>query len=139
MDGRMQDVTAPQVGFPPASSSPRSFGNRWKHDELFTKGYVGLPVTFLHHYALLNPPLNAGEALFVIHLMQFKWDEQAPFPGYKKIAAQMGVSDKMARRHAQSLEIKGYLTREERIGRTNRFHLTGLFDALLKASQARTS
>ena len=49
----------------------------------------------------------------------------------------MGVSDKMARRYAQSLEQKGYLRRLVRVGRTNRFNLTPLFDALRAAVMAR--
>src|SRR5690349_13513506 len=83
----------------------RAFGKRWGHRELFEKGYVGLPVLFLQHYAHLQPyPLTPSEAVFVLHLMAFKWDAKHPFPGYKTLAQQMGISDKMARRHAQSLE-----------------------------------
>jgi len=72
----------------------------------------------------------------VLHLMDFKWDEKHPFPGYKRLGLRMGVSDKMARRHAQSLETKGYLKREMRVGQTNRFDLIPLFDALKSALDA---
>jgi hypothetical protein len=68
----------------------------------------------------------------VIHLMQYKWDEAAPFPGYKRIARLMGVSDKMARRYALSLEQKGYLLRVARRSKTNLFDLRRLFVALEK-------
>jgi len=111
----------------------RSFVARWKHQELFAKGFVPVPIYFLEHYAQLKPfCLTPGEAMFVLHLMQFKWDEAAPFPGYKRIAAQMGISHKMARTHAKSLETKGLLIREMRVSQTNRFNLTPLFDALQK-------
>ena len=114
----------------------RSFANRWHHPELFTGGFVAVPNVFLRHYAHLKPHrLTLGEVLFVLHLMEFKWDSNAPFPGYGTIAKRMGVSDKMARRHAQSLEAKKYLRREIRRGRTNRFDLSPLFDALLMAVQ----
>ncbi|MDT7807990.1 MAG: hypothetical protein QOJ70_1803 [Acidobacteriota bacterium] len=117
-----------------ASAAARSFTKRWKHHELFAKGFVAVPTLFLHHYAHLKPhALTPGQALFVLHLMEFKWDADAPFPGYTTIAERMGISDKMARRHAQSLEAKQYLRREIRKGQTNRFDLTPLFDALLKA------
>lgn len=113
----------------------RSFGARWKHLELFERGYVPVPLYFLELYAQLKPfCLTVGEAMFVLHLMQFKWDAEAPFPGYKRIAAQMGISDKMARAHAKSLETKGLLVREMRVSQTNRFDLTPLFDALNKAA-----
>lgn len=127
------------VGFPAAErvTSKHAFVKRWKHEEFFKKGYVPLPVLFLHHYAELKPfPLTSGEALFVLHLMEFKWDEENPFPGYKTLAKRMGISPKMARRHAQSLEQKHYLNRVIRVSQTNRFDLTPLFDVLLKAIKA---
>ena len=126
------------VDFPAAEkvTSKHAFVKRWRHEALFRKGYVPVPVLFLHHYAGLKPfPLTSGEALFVLHLMEFKWDVDNPFPGYKTLAKRMGITDKMARRHAQSLEQKHYLVREMRVGQTNRFDLTLLFDALLAAIQ----
>lgn len=120
------------------TESARSFVKRWKHKNLFERGFLVVPTLFLQHYAHLNPhPLSPGEALFVLHLMEFKWDANAPFPGYKTLATRMGVSDKMVRRYAQSLEAKKYLRREIRAGQTNRFDLTPLFDALSKAVEQK--
>ena len=120
------------------AKSHRAHATRWQHPELLKDGYVPIPMGFLQNYASLKPfPLTSGEALFVIHLMGFKWDSDSPFPSYHRIAASMGVSDKMARRHAQSLERKGYLRRLIRVGRTNRFNLAPLFDALRAAVMAR--
>ena len=120
----------------PKNNQPnRSFASRWKHESLFEKGYLVVPTLFLQHYAQLKPfSLTSGEALFVLHLMEFKWDHYAPFPAYKTLAARMGISDKMARRHAKSLEVKGYLKRKMRVGQTNHFDLNPLFDAVLKAA-----
>ena len=116
------------------TTSNHAYITRWEHEALFNKGYVVVPTQFLRHYARLKPyPLTSGEALFVLHLMEFKWDSKDPFPGYKTLAQRMGISDKMARRHAQSLETKKYLQRRMRIGRTNKFDLTPLFNALLNA------
>ena len=112
----------------------RSFGRRWGHDSLFERGYVPTPTSFLRLYAKLKPfPLSVGEAMFILHLMGYKWDSKAPYPSYKTIAEQMGVSDKLVRKHAQSLEVKKFLKRVERAGRTNQFDMTGLFDALADA------
>jgi DNA-binding MarR family transcriptional regulator len=114
----------------------RSFTRRWKHEELFDAGFVAVPSAFLQLYAHLKPHrLSLGEAMFVLHLMAFKWGADDPFPGYATLAERMGVSIKMVRRHAQSLQAKQYLRREIRTGRTNRFDLTPLFDALHKAFQ----
>jgi hypothetical protein len=118
-------------------SSTRTFAQRWGGDELFEelfgKGYVPVPSLFLQHYARLNPPLNSGEAMFVLHLMDFKWDAKHPFPGYKTIAKRMGITDKMARTHAKNLATSKYLVRHMRVGRTNRFDLTPLFQALAQS------
>lgn len=115
------------------AAAKRSFAARWGHAELFDRGFVVTPTFFLQYYARLKPyPLTGGEALFVIHMMEFKWDSAAPFPGYKTLAERMGVSDKMTRRHAQTLQAKGYLLRKVRTGQTNLFDLTPLFDALFK-------
>jgi DNA-binding MarR family transcriptional regulator len=99
--------------------------------------YVAVVHGFLDHYANLKPySLTLGEAMFVVHLMRYKWGEDAPFPGYKSIARQMGVSDKMVRRYAKNLEGKGFLKREIRQANTNRFDLEPLFRALEERLEA---
>src|SRR4029077_20176723 len=78
---------------------PRSATERWGGNQiLFSDGFLIVPTKFLRRYASLNPPLTAGEALFVLQLMTFKWERAAPFPSYGSIAKAMGVTDKMARR-----------------------------------------
>jgi DNA-binding MarR family transcriptional regulator len=124
------------VDFPTQAKSgvDRSFVARWNYEELFDQGFVAVPTRFLQLYANLKPyPLTAGEAIFVLQLMSFKWTADAPFPGYKRIAKRMGLTDKMVRKYAQSLEAKGYVKREKRVSSTNRFDLTGLFYALRAA------
>lgn len=123
------------------SSVDRKLAARWGgHEQLFARpeGWVGVPDAFLRHYANLQPygGLTVGEAMFVIQLMSFKWSDNSPFPSYKTLARRMGVSDKMVRRYAANLEAKGCLKREGRIGSTNRFDLTPLFEALRSALEA---
>src|SRR6202167_2852084 len=81
----------------------RSATARWgrQNSRLFSEGWLSVPTKFLRCYTALNPPLSSGEALFVLQLMTFKWDDAAPFPSYGRIAKTMGVTDKMARRYAQ--------------------------------------
>jgi hypothetical protein len=129
-------IQSQSSGIAPPGPEPinRSLIARWNHEGLFDKGFVATPVRFLEFYAHLRPhPLSAGEALFVLELMSFKWSEAAPFPSYKRIAARMNISDKMCRRYAKSLETKGYLRRLLRMNNTNTFDLSGLFNALLGA------
>ena len=107
--------------------------------ELETDGHVQISTFFLENYHRLKPyPLTHGEAMFVVHLMQHKCGQEAPYPGYKTIAKRMGVSDKTARRLAKSLEDKKYLVREVRHANTNRFHLTKLMSALVVLKKADT-
>ena len=124
------------VAFPdPSGGSNHKLAIRWGgHDSLFADGWVGVPDAFLRHYATLKPyGLTHSEAMFVLQLMAYKWTSKAPFPSYGTLAKRMGVTDKMVRRYAAQLEEKGYLKREARIGSTNAFDLTPLFDALQRA------
>jgi hypothetical protein len=115
----------------PASRAERFSISRAWTPALAKTRFVPIVRAFLENYSSLRPfSLTHGEAMFVIHLMQHKWDEAAPFPGYKRIARLMGVSDKMARRYALSLEQKGYLVRVARRSKTNLFDLRRLFVAL---------
>ena len=112
---------------------PRSYVDRWKYPQLLQAGYLVVPSEFMRHYSRLKPNgLTHGEALFVLHLMEHKWDEAAPFPSYGTLARRMGITTKMARRYAQTLEQKGCLRRVTRTGNTNLFDLTPLFDKLLE-------
>lgn len=109
-----------------------TFERKWT-PKLKSAGFVSISTFFLENYHRLKPyDLTYGEAMFIIHLMQHKWDEGAPFPAYKTIASRMHVSVKSARRYAASIEKKGYLKRRVRIGETNRFDLKGLMLALDK-------
>lgn len=117
---------------PVAKSDRYSIARAWT-PALAKSRFVPVVRAFLENYSSLKPfSLTHGEAMFVIHLMQYKWDEAAPFPGYKRIARLMGVSDKMVRRYALSLEQKGYLLRVARRSTTNRFDLRRLFAVLEK-------
>ena len=120
-----------------SNSEKFKFEKRWA-PELKSDGFVPVSTFFLENYHRLKPyDLTYGEAMFVVHLMQHKWDEQAPFPAYKTIAHRMHVSVKTARRWAASLEQKGYLKREMRVAQTNRFHLKGLIDALVRLKKTQ--
>lgn len=115
---------------PPKASNKYAFQRKWTA-KLVADGFVPVSNFFLENYHRLKPyDLTYGEAMFVIHLMQHKWDVAAPFPAYKTIAERMHVSVKSARRYAASLERKAYLQRIVRVGQTNRFKLDGLMAAL---------
>ena len=113
-----------------------SLAARWGSLRLFDEGFVGVPASLVTRYAKLG--LSAGEFVFVLELMVFKWNEQAPFPSYHTLAHRMGVTTEMTRRHAKSLESKGMLKRLRRTGQSNVFDLlplTTTLNALLELEQ----
>ena len=121
---------------PRSAQRPKDVLTRWGgNPEILAKGFVGVPVLFLERLALLKPyPLSPAEALFVVCLMAHKWDDRAPYPSYRRIAAWMGKSESYARTLARNLEIKKLLRRLPRIGQSNAFDLQPLFDAIVSMS-----
>lgn len=115
--------------------TPRSVQDKWTW-LLLEQGYIPVARVFLRNYSRLDPPLTPREAMFVIHLMDFKWAREAPWPRYRVLAQYMGVTPKQVRRNARSLQEKGYLVRELRKAQSNRFHLDPLFTALEKLKAA---
>lgn len=112
----------------------RKLADRWGgHDRVLDDGFVAVPRSFLKFAGQLRPhSLSPAQIVFVLNLMFHKWDSARPFPAYRTIATRMGISVKYARDIARQLEAKGLLSRERRTGRTNRFELQPLFDALAK-------
>lgn len=110
-------------------SRAQEAGAHWGgHREFFDEGFISVPDVFLRSYQRLKPHgLSVGEAMFVIQLMA---TPAALTPSYRSLASRMGVTDKMVRRYAANLELKGYLLRRTRSGKTNLFDLTPLFVAL---------
>jgi hypothetical protein len=103
--------------------------SRWT-PALTQGGFTPVSIFFLDNYHRLTPRLSYAEAMFLIHLLRFKWSDEAPFPSLIKIAQQMGISTQMARHHARHLEKNSYLKRELRFGETSRYDLQPLFTAL---------
>jgi hypothetical protein len=118
---------------PKGKKPDRSVVARWGgQDGIWADGYVAVPTTFLRSLQTLALPfkLSPAEALFVIQVMSYKWSAEAPFPGYKVLSKHMGITPVYARALARSLEQKKLLRRVVRVGTTNRFDFTPLFEAL---------
>jgi hypothetical protein len=128
-------VVASTAGSP---ARPTDITARWGGDSIImSRGWVGVPITFLENLNEFRPHrIGIAEAMFIICLMAHKWDERAPFPGYKKIARWMGKSEGYARKIARNLETKGFLRRIDRRGDTNAFELTPLFTTLVEKLRA---
>lgn len=106
---------------------------RWT--PLLGEQFCPVSSAFLRYYHRLQPApgvrgLNSTEALLVIHLMDHKWGEAAPFPGVETLAERLGLSDRAVRKALARLGECGYVVREPVPGRSNRYRLDGLFAAL---------
>lgn len=110
----------------PKDAVSRQVADRWT-PRLADAGWTPISDVFLANYHRLK--ISHSEAMVIIHLMSFKWDQSAPFPSVGTIARRMGISPPAVRSHFRSLGKKGLLTREK-TGSTNRFHLNALFQAL---------
>jgi DNA-binding MarR family transcriptional regulator len=104
-----------------------SVGARWT-EKLIEDGYTPVSDIFLRNYGALK--ISTAEAMFLIHLISFKWDEKRPFPSLKTIAGRMNMSPTAVRSHVRRLEKGGLIQRVKRSGATNEFDLTPLFSAL---------
>jgi len=120
-------------GPPPATSAKRKrrAADRWTPN-LIKGGYTPISNFFLERSHELKPEITHGEAMFIIHLMSFKWDKEMPYPAYKTLAKRMFIKHAQARKIARNLEQKGYLRRHLRRSQPNLFDLAPLFAALEK-------
>lgn len=105
----------------------RSLGQRWT-PLIAAKGFAPIPSVFLEHYSRLQ--ITISEAMLLVHLHQFKWTKDAPFPSVARLARLMGCSPRNIRKLCSSLESVGLIKRVEREGMSNQFDLSGLYAKL---------
>lgn len=126
----MTATRTPQV---PKQERDRSVQGRW--GELLTSaGFAPVPSYFLRLYHKLQVcsgkrarPMNSTEAMIIIHLSDFKWDERDPWPSVGTIAERLGISVRSTREAMSTLEKAGLLTRKlSNRGETNRYNFKGL-------------
>jgi DNA-binding MarR family transcriptional regulator len=116
-------------------AAPGEVKHRWTA-VLVQDGWTAVSNYFLKNYSRLG--ISSLEAMFIIHLLHFKWNEHMPYPTFKTLSERMGLSDAATRTHARNLERKKYLMRIRKLGDPNTFDLSLLFEALeqLKAKEA---
>lgn len=106
---------------------------RWT-PKLMEKGFTPVADAFLRHHAAMN--ISVPEAMLLIQIMSYKWNERWPFPALTTLAERMGCSVRYVRKLCQNLESVGYLKRHERVGTSNEFDLSGLFTKLEQVIEA---
>ncbi len=107
----------------PNTLTKRAIARRWTPS--LAERWTPVSEVFLKNHATLG--ITPAEAMLLVHLVSFKWDEHAPYPTCDTLAGRMGITDTSVRNHLRSLEKKGLLTRILYPGHANRFDLTPLF------------
>jgi DNA-binding HxlR family transcriptional regulator len=120
------------------SQHPKKYSVEARWTKPLAERFCPVSSFYLHAYHRLRPHegargLNSSEALLIIHLIDFKWGEEAPWTTVPLLAKRMGLSPRQVRATLRSLEQLGYVQRAASMsGGPNRYHLDGLFRALEK-------
>lgn len=129
---------------PPQRGDPnRKVAARWT--PRLGEHFCAVSSYFLANYHRLKPHdgargLNSSEVMLIVHLIDHKWDERAPYPSLKKIATRMGLDVRSVRGIVKRLEELGYLQRVlSQSGGPSKYKLEGLFAALEKLMDADVS
>lgn len=101
------------------------------------KQYCPVPTYFLKNYHRLESTpgsggLNSSQVVFLIHLLDHKWDANDPYPSMGLLAKKMGLTRRGARKIASSLEGRKLIRRGSSASKSNSYNLQPLFDALHK-------
>ena len=92
------------------------------------KGFAGVSRALLGHYRDLN--ITIEEALLVMHILDYAWLGQNPFPGTKWLGEKTGKSDQTIRMYLRSLCAKDYLVQVQDKKRGNTYDWTPLMNTI---------
>lgn len=107
------------------SAWEKSIRARWGESLAESKlGYTPVPNIFLYAFKELN--INPTEALFILQVMSYKWTVRKPFPSFKSISRDTGLSENTIRSCARSLENKNLIKREFRRGHSSEINFQPL-------------
>jgi DNA-binding transcriptional regulator YhcF (GntR family) len=84
-------------------------------NEALRKGFTVIP-----NYILRNPELSPGARLTYTLLLSYAWQEGSCFPGQKRLAADIGLKERMVRYYLTELKKAGFIEVIRRgLGKTN--------------------
>lgn len=126
---------------PPQEPKPTKVQRIWGRE--LGKKWTPVSDYFLENFhRLADGELSPSDAMFIIMLMRFKWDERRPFPALTTVAKSMNRTVRYVRKTCARLEGLGLLKRElSKTGGRSRYDLQPLFAALedLKARDAASA
>lgn len=84
-------------------------------NEALRKGFTIIP-----NYILRDPAISIGAKLTYTLLLSYAWQEGSCFPGQKRLAANLGLKERMVRYYLTELKKSGFIEVKRRgLGRTN--------------------
>lgn len=104
----------------------RSVKSRWTPK--LAKRFCPVASVFLERYSELG--LNSSDAMLVVHLFDYKWDERNPYPSVDALSKRMDLKPRTIRAQLKKLEDLNLVKRVRHTGRRNQYDLTGLFENL---------
>jgi len=88
-------------------------------DAATAKGFTQVP-----NFLLKSQKLSSGDKMAFAMLLSYAWQNDYCFPGQKRLAQDLGLSDRSVRTHLKSLEAHGLLAiRRRGQGKTNIYEL----------------
>lgn len=137
---RPVDLTGPlaalPVSAPPPNPPATATAKKYSVDLVWTpklaKRFTAVSAYFLANLHRIGGPgsrgLTPSEAMVIIQLLSFKWDDRAPKPALRTIATRLGLSVRTVRDIVKRLEDLHLVQREHNSeGGCNRYHFDGLF------------
>ena len=81
-------------------------------DQIMQAGFTAVPNLLLNHYVALG--ISPTELVFIVHIWQYWWNAQDPYPALRTVGEKMGKDLRTARRYAEALKTKELLIVRER-------------------------
>jgi biotin operon repressor len=109
-------------------SSAKHIGQLLKDKNIILRGAdmaTAMGFTQVPNFLLKSKKLSAGDKLAFAMLLSYAWQNDFCFPGQKRLADDMGITDRSVRTHLKALESNGLLVIVQRgQGKTNLYELS---------------
>lgn len=105
----------------------RHIGDILKDRNIILKGAdaaTKLGFTQVPNFLLKSKTLSSGDKMTFAMLLSYAWQNDFSFPGQRRLAEDLGLTDRSVRTHLKSLEANGLLAIKRRgLGKTNIYEL----------------
>jgi DNA-binding transcriptional ArsR family regulator len=91
---------------------PRQIGDILKERNIILKNADAATAkgfTMVPNFILKSPKLSAGDKMTFAMLLSYAWQDDHCYPGQKRLAGDLGLTDRSVRTHLKALEAIGLL------------------------------